>query len=159
MVITEQEVVELIIAQLEANITDPLSGRLAKGKKWIYDDPPRMDLSSYPRISVTPVQSSYAEFALGDQEQQLEDMTILLEIVTRKSDKINVKGDSTPERAEQIVDFLAKEVRQFMKSNYATWNTNNILSLRPETNNRSVVPGDKGELVVQRMTYLARVVN
>ena len=63
MVTTEQEMVEYIVSLIEANITDPLTGRAAKGKKWVYDDIPRDDLSDYPRIAVYPVVSNYQEYA------------------------------------------------------------------------------------------------
>ncbi len=153
--VSEQEICEIVVTLLESNITDPLSGRLAKGKKWIYDDPARLDLAEYPRISVTPAQSNYEEFATGVQAQQLEKSVIVIEVYGRKQDKINVKGTSATDRGEQVVDYLANQVRSVIKNNHATFITNGILSLRPETKNRSIV----GDLLIERMTFRAQVVN
>jgi len=155
MGVTEQEICELLVTLLNSNITDPLSGRLAKGKKWIYDDIPRLDLAEYPRISVTPAQSSYEEFAVGVQAQQLERSVILIEVYGRKQDKINVKGSAATDRGEQVVDYLANQIRSVIKSNHATFISNDILSLRPESKNRTIA----GELIIERMTFRAQVVN
>ena len=152
---TEQEIAELFITLFEANITDPLTGRLAKGKKWIYDDAPRLDLAEYPRISVTPVDSTYTQVGVGLTEQ-LEDVTIAVDVYSRKDDKINVTGTGDAERAEQIVDFLAKRCREVIRANHSTFLTNDILHVIPETKNRSVIEDD---LIIERMTFKALSVN
>jgi len=50
---------------LRANMTDPDSTRLGAGTNWIYDDFPRLDLSSgsYPRVSI--IETSETSEPLG----------------------------------------------------------------------------------------------
>ena len=153
MAISEQSTVELIMARLETNITDPLSSRITDGKKWIYDDAPRDDASGYPRISIEPVPSNYSEFALGDLSQ-LEDQTIVISIYSRKTTKMTV-GSIVDARAEQIVDELALQIREYIKGAHSVWVANGYLSIRPATKNRSVV----GDRVIATMTVIAKVKN
>ena len=157
MTSTEQETIELFVSLFEANITDPLTGRAAKGTKWIYDDQARLDLNSYPRISVLMADSRYEQYAVGDTDQ-LETQTIVVEVTTRKNDKITV-GSITDARGEQIVDYLAKECKETIKNNHSEFITNGILAAIPETSSRSVMPGKLGEVVLQRLTFLVSVIN
>lgn len=151
MTISEQDTIELIITQLEANITDPLTSRVTAGKKWIYDDAPRPDSSAYPRIAVEAVPSAYEEFAVGDFAE-LEFQTLVISIYAKKTTKMTV-GSIVGARAEQIVDELALQIRQYIKFAHPTWVTNGYLSIRPKTKNRSVV----GERVIATLTIVAQV--
>ena len=153
MAISEQNTVELIIAQLETNITDPLTSRRSIPKKWIYDDAPRPDSSSYPRISVEPTPSVYSEFALGDLGQ-FESQTIVITIYAKRKTKMTV-GSVAATRGEQVVDELALQIREYIKNAHPTWVSNGYLSIRPATKNRS----DVGEFVLATMTIIAQVKN
>jgi len=56
-VLSLSEPVVLMREFLRANMTDPNATRLAAGTNWVFDDYPRIDLSSdsYPRISVIEI--------------------------------------------------------------------------------------------------------
>jgi len=150
---TEQEVVELLISEFEANITDPLN----RSNKWIYDDSPRLDLAGFPRIAVVPNTSLYEQLSIGNTEQ-LEDFTIVVEVYAQKESKVTV-GSTTDARGEQQADYLTKEVKNYIKNNHATWITNDLLHIIPETYTRSVVPGRLGNIVIDRITLRVLTVN
>lgn len=139
---TEQEVVELIISLLRDNITDPATERASKGKTFIYDDIPRADITSTPRIGVYPVTSNYSSVGIGYSEQ-LEEGTIAVQIVTQKTDKFNSL------RAEQLVDNLSKQIRDLIRGNHTYFVSNDVQHLVPETQNRAEVDG----LVIENMTF------
>ena len=153
MAISEQSTVELLVTQLEDNITDPLSSRNGSGKKWIYDDQPRDDVTGYPRISIEPTPSIYDEFALGDLSQ-LESQSIVITVYAKKQTKMTV-GSISDARGEQIVDELALQIREYIKSAHSTWVSNGYLSIRPQTKNRTVVD-DK---VLATLIVIAQVKN
>lgn len=146
--VSEQIVVEKVISLLESNLTDPATDRASKGKKWIYDDSPREDISSYPRISVIPAVSNYESAGVG-YTSQIEDVTINISVYTKKTDKFGGK------RAEQLVDDLANQIRSIIKSNHDYFITNNIEYLVPETKNRSELNG----LVIETMTFKCGYIN
>lgn len=152
MGVSEQEAVEIIISFLESNLTDPATGRAANNKKWIYDDLPREDITSTPRIGVYPVTSSYESLAIGFS-QQLEDATIEIQVVTQKTDKFRISD--TVYRAEQLVDLLSIQIRDLIRSNHNYFVARDIQHLIPETNNRAEVDG----LVVNSMTFKLVSVN
>lgn len=147
---TEQEVIELIVSLLESNITDPLN----RNKKWIYDDRPRLDLTAYPRISVTSGQSLYELQGLGNTAQN-EEFLIIIEVYVNKNSKIDVNSDLTDEYAEQIVDYLSKQVKDTIKDNRDYFITNDVCYVLPESSTRDVVDN----LIYQNIVFRAASVN
>ena len=148
--VSEQQTAELIISLLEDNIQDPLG----RDKKWIYDDTPRLDISSYPRISVTPLNTNYETQGMGSYSQ-LEDQTIVVEVYVDKNSKINVSNGSEEERAEQVADYLHRKIQTVIRANAQYFCDNGLLSVTPTDFNKSV----NGKLIVFRDTFLAQVIN
>ena len=139
---SEQEVAEILITLINSNITDPATDRASKGKKWIYDDIPREDITGYPRISIVPISSTYESVGLGYSEQ-LEDGSIQIMVMTNKTDKFGGR------RAEQLVDYLAIQIRNLIRTNHTHFVSNDIQHLIPETNNRTELDGR----VINTMTF------
>lgn len=150
---TDQEIISSIITLLEANLTDPATTRASLGKKWIWDDTPRLDISGYPRISVTPVTNSYEPFAVGDVNSKSE-LTVSIEIRTKKTDKFDV-GTLGVQRAEGVVSYLNNEIVNLIQTNQSYFYSLGVLYIIPETNNRSVI----NDLVIDSLSFkVVRVV-
>lgn len=164
MGLTIQQVVEYIVDLLETNISEPLLDRTTEGKKWIYDDAPRYDMSSYPRIGIYGEPSTFEEYAVGSLAQ-LENQNIVIDILTKSGDKIafstaqmngysgvTIEGNKYL-RGEEIVDNLTKQCLNLIRSNHTAHLNEGIISIRPTTYNIQKLDNN---MVVGRITIQAR---
>ncbi|RLA75222.1 MAG: hypothetical protein DRG78_20710 [Epsilonproteobacteria bacterium] len=119
--VTSHQLVEDLMTFLEANITDPLS----RNKKWIYDDFPRLDLSSYPRIGITEVNTIKRISGLGETTN-IETARVNINILVRKGQKLS---DGT--RDLQILDNLANDVITKINDNHSYFVNKGYLYVKP----------------------------
>lgn len=160
-----QQTINYIVELLESEISQPLLDRTTEGKKWIYDDAPRFDLSSYPRIGVYGAPSTYDEYAVGSLSQ-LENQNIVIDILGRSGDTIafepsqmtNYKGKIIDGnkylRGEEIVDNLVSQTNKIIRENHSLNIAEGILHLRPTTYNIQKLDNN---MVVGRITVVAGV--
>ena len=157
--ISIQSVIETIATRLRSQLTDPISGRGTKTKKWIYDDLTRVDLSSYPRMTITPGPESAERRGVGDHGTK-DTYRIVIEVITTKEMKIT-GGAYDGLRSEQVIHKLAEDVLNVIRTSHdSTWVPAGILSIIPETNNTTYPkPGTGEEFVIKRLTLRAKVSN
>ena len=157
---TSQEVVEIIVAKLRNDVSDPLTGRASKNKEWIYDDltSSRMDSSKYPRMQVYPGPVTPDLRGVGTQ-RTIDADRIVIDIFAKKTDKISI-GSYSPARAEQMLGVLGQQVQDVIKDNHDHWVSEGILSIKVESVNSNYPrPGTGEDLLYYRITLRARVQN
>jgi len=143
-----QDIVEEIVTLLENNITDVNSDRLAKSKKWIYDEIPRADVTSYPRIGVQEVTADSEWFGLGDNKER-RNSRIEIQIRTKLGSKLTI--DSTTHRDRQILDYLSNKVTDLMaldSTRESLLSSNDVYHLRLETMNTI-----SGNILIKQLVY------
>lgn len=108
----KHELVEKYVSLIEDNISDINTSRSSDGKKWVYDDLPRSDVSDYPRIGVIGSDGENESHELGYSNDRLS-VNVNVYIYVKKGMKYDVDGEVLRDR--QILDRLSKDVRDLVR--------------------------------------------
>lgn len=112
--VSVQDLLEVYVSQIEANIDDPRDDRRAVGKKWVYDDPPAPNISDTPRIAVVAAQGAEDELRWANTTDSYAKLPVNVIIAVRKSQVITIGG--TDYRDVQLIAYLEKQVRNLVKT-------------------------------------------
>ncbi len=107
-----QDVVKKIVEILEANISDPLN----RGKKWIYDDLPRLDVTDLPRIGVE-FASATGRPADIQRNAIMERGIVRIVVLVGKGQKWDINNDGIPEYDYLCLNDLAEQVKKVITQN------------------------------------------
>jgi len=149
MTSTGQDIVEQILTLIEDNITDINSDRKNLGKKWVYDDFPRLDLEQYPRIGIENPTTISERHELGNSDIRSQH-SIEIQIHIRKDDNFYI-GD-TKYRDLQALSYLTTKVINLIKlsstrttllSNDEAWD------IKLETENTQLA----GSIYIKQLVY------
>ena len=106
-----QDVKQAVMKCLEDNLEDPDENRRTLNKKWIYDDLPRPDITSYPRIGIESPNTSNDWMSIGGKAIR-KAYTIMVAIYVDKKRKLNVGGSTL--RDHQILAYLTTKVKSIL---------------------------------------------
>lgn len=110
---TGQSVVESFVDLMEDNLVSTNTHIQTEGKKWIYDDIPRLDVKYYPRISVINPTSNSEPHALGCVNQRFSPR-VEVQVRVKKGMTLNIEG--ADQRDVQVLDYVSKQVTDLIKS-------------------------------------------
>lgn len=133
-----QVIINKYIELLEANLEDPNSDRASKGKKWIYDDYPRSDITSYPRISITSPDEAIEILDIG-YNKELVKTKIQVLILVNKGFKAIINNEQKRDR--EIAEYLAQQIQGIIRSNQEEFRNIGLLLASPD--NASYTQTDK----------------
>ena len=103
---------------LEANLYDVNDYRRGSGKKWIYDDFPRFDVNSTPRIGIAPISSRLDDLAVGTLDRKKTHLIGVMVMLNAK-DKFTLPGNTDPSIAEEVLEYYTTQITDLIKSNHA----------------------------------------
>lgn len=126
--VSTQEAVRVIMEFLENNLDDPLN----RSKKWIYDDLPRLDLSSYPRIAIVAPINNISAKGVGEIGR-FNEANVRVLIYVKKKQKAEISG--TTYRDVEFIDYLSNEVLNLIKDNHTHFYQNGIILVDPISEN------------------------
>jgi len=122
--VTITQVLNQVVTTLRSNLTDPISGRAARGHNWIFRDFPRYE-PECPYIKVSSISSQLKPMAIGSSDWR-QDVRIQITIVVDEGFTIDYDSDGTDEDADELSGYLGNLVLAQLKtqSNFTSvvWN-------------------------------------
>lgn len=107
-----QTIIDKIKSILESNLTDPNDYRSGN---WIYTDEPRLDATK-PRIGIEFIDDSREWLSINSKKKVISGR-IQISIFIDTTTKYDIDGDGEPEKAEDVLDYLQKQVENAIRNN------------------------------------------
>lgn len=129
-----QDIKKAVMDFLTANVTDPISARSALSKNWIYDDFPRPDISSYPRIGIEAPAANLPLIGIGFTSTWVNAM-LHIGVFVKRGQKQTIA--SVTYRDVELLDYIANQVATKImdKANLSYWQGKGIIKIDPLSEN------------------------
>lgn len=148
-----QDILDTVETVLNNNISDPNTRRSGP---WIHQDFPRLD-ATMPRIGIIKIGGVMENRGIGSN-QRTQILTIQCSILNKKGSNgaWDVEGDSTLERGEDVLDWIADQCVQAIQSNQSSFKTAGADCIYA-VNEVRTPPPENSDVVQHNVDFEARI--